>query len=290
MNNVISVITPAFNAEATIERAVSSVLRQTLSHWEMLIISDDGRDYRALLEARGIRDPRLRFFHSQCRASRPNATRNIGLKHATGDIIAPLDADDFYYPERFARLLPMVNIYGLAADNVDVCDEIDDRCLYRPLKRQSGYGMLSVNDFVALSTPMLLMIKRALIACPWNPDVRLGEDTLFNLRAMEAAGAILPVCYEPLHSYRIHDQSICHKPDAGDRAEAAYSFCLAEMSRHGMGFKTRGMRAAITAMLDHKRQINRDFIAAQSSGFRGSFQDFIANSLTSEEPARAVVN
>ena len=115
MNNTISVITPAFNAEATIERAVRSVLCQTLNHWEMLIISDDGIDYRALLAARGIQDPRLRFFRSAGTASGPNATRNIGLQHATGDIIAPLDADDFYYPERFERLLPRLRAMAMFA-------------------------------------------------------------------------------------------------------------------------------------------------------------------------------
>ena len=57
----ISVIIPACDAEATIERALASLFRQTLGDWEAMIVSDDLRDYADFLSGKGINDPRLRF-------------------------------------------------------------------------------------------------------------------------------------------------------------------------------------------------------------------------------------
>jgi glycosyltransferase involved in cell wall biosynthesis len=72
----------------------------------MLIVSDDGVDYERLLAQQGIRDARLRFFDTGHSGAGPNLSRNIALNAASGEFIAPLDADDLFYPERLEWLLP----------------------------------------------------------------------------------------------------------------------------------------------------------------------------------------
>ena len=61
---LVSVIIAAFRAEATLARAVRSLLAQRLDDWEALIVADDGADYRPLLAAAGLGDERLRFLAS----------------------------------------------------------------------------------------------------------------------------------------------------------------------------------------------------------------------------------
>ena len=112
---LVSIITPAYKAHSVIQRAVQSVISQTYPHWEMLIVSDDGCDYQDLLKQSAIHDPRLRFLKSDKIQSGPNVTRNIALAHAKGRYIAPLDADDLYYPPRLEKLLPAAKSHGTTA-------------------------------------------------------------------------------------------------------------------------------------------------------------------------------
>jgi glycosyltransferase involved in cell wall biosynthesis len=91
-----SVIIPAYNSAATLTRAVESVLAQSWPAHEIIVI-DDGSIDDTLCVARGFGD-RVRVIHQ------PNAgvstARNRGAEAATGDWLAFLDADDWYYPNR----------------------------------------------------------------------------------------------------------------------------------------------------------------------------------------------
>ncbi|WP_026972045.1 glycosyltransferase family 2 protein [Aliagarivorans marinus] len=117
---LVSIITPAFKAQHSIADTVRSVMAQRYRHWEMLIVSDDHYDYRSQLKAQGLWDKRISLHYSEQRQSGPNAARNIALNAAQGELIAPLDADDSYYPERLSSLSPLAIEYGMAADNADI--------------------------------------------------------------------------------------------------------------------------------------------------------------------------
>src|SRR5262245_43988930 len=64
MGGVIAVVTPAFAAERWIAACAHSVIAQTDADWEHWIVSDDGRDYEAMLAGAGARDRRQRFIGS----------------------------------------------------------------------------------------------------------------------------------------------------------------------------------------------------------------------------------
>ena len=99
----ISVIVPVYQAEALLPQCVESVLAQTFSDWELLLIDDGSRDGSpALCDGYAARDPRIRVFH------KPNGgvstARNLGLEQATGPYIAFLDADDAFEPAALETL------------------------------------------------------------------------------------------------------------------------------------------------------------------------------------------
>lgn len=91
-----SVIIPAYNSEATLARALDSVFAQTWPAHEVIVI-DDGSSDDTLQVARGFGD-RVRIIH-QSNAG-VSMARNRGAEAATGDWLAFLDADDWYYPDR----------------------------------------------------------------------------------------------------------------------------------------------------------------------------------------------
>lgn len=93
----ISVIIPAYNAERTIMETIASVLQQTLSDFELIVINDGSTD-RTLERLQTIKDRRLQIFSYEnggvC------AARNRGIVKSTGKFIAFLDADDLWASDK----------------------------------------------------------------------------------------------------------------------------------------------------------------------------------------------
>jgi len=112
----------ARNAEATVTAAVASVLAQSMSNLELIIVDDASTD-RTAEAARAVADSRTRVLRSDRRLGRGGA-RNLALREARGLYVAVCDADDVSLPSRFeaqARFLderPMVGIVGAQVANV----------------------------------------------------------------------------------------------------------------------------------------------------------------------------
>ena len=97
----ISVLMPAYNAQAFIRQSVQSVLGQTFEDFELIVVNDGSTDDTASILA-AIDDPRLRIIDNP-RNLGIVGTLNHGLQNARGHYIARQDADDFSLPQRFAR-------------------------------------------------------------------------------------------------------------------------------------------------------------------------------------------
>lgn len=90
----ISVIVPVYQAKSYVEKCVESVVKQTFSDWELLLIDDGSTDgSAALCDDCAAADERVRVFHRRKNAGVSEA-RNLGLREAKGDYIAFLDVDD----------------------------------------------------------------------------------------------------------------------------------------------------------------------------------------------------
>ncbi len=108
----VTVVTPVWNAEATLAEAVGSVRAQTRGDWEMLIVDDGSTDgSRALAEALAAGEPRIRVLGRGARRGAA-AARNEGIAAARGRVIAFLDADDRWHAEKLARQLGYMETTG----------------------------------------------------------------------------------------------------------------------------------------------------------------------------------
>ncbi|TWT77961.1 putative glycosyltransferase EpsJ [Posidoniimonas polymericola] len=117
----ISVVIPAYNAEGTIERAVRSMLDQTLADIEVIIV-DDGSTDQTAAAAEAINDPRLRVIRQQHQGVA--AAANTALAAAATPLIARMDADDYSHPTRLAEQLALLereqlNVVGCQVNIVD---------------------------------------------------------------------------------------------------------------------------------------------------------------------------
>lgn len=107
MEPLISVIVPAYNAEAFLDQCLESIVAQTYRHLEILVVDDGSTDGTgAMCDRWAQRDDRIRVIHQ------PNgghsAARNTALETMTGDLVAMVDSDDVIHPEFTATLLDVM--------------------------------------------------------------------------------------------------------------------------------------------------------------------------------------
>ena len=94
----VCVIMPVYNGEKTIKLALASLLNQSYTNWECVIVNDGSTDgTRSILDS--LKDPRFRIFHLNKNCGR-GVARDEALKRSEGDYLAYLDADDMMYKDK----------------------------------------------------------------------------------------------------------------------------------------------------------------------------------------------
>ncbi|MGX9346664.1 glycosyltransferase [Microbacterium sp. KNMS] len=101
-----SVVVPLFNKERVVGRALDSIVRQTISQWEVIIVDDGSTDASRDVVRDFLKDDRVTYVH-QANAG-PGAARNHGMKLARADFVAFLDADDEWKPQFLEEALQVV--------------------------------------------------------------------------------------------------------------------------------------------------------------------------------------
>lgn len=103
---LISVVTIFFNTEKYIGEAIESVLSQTYPHWELLLVDDGSSDRSTDIAMQYVQKypEKIRYLeHEEHQNHGMSASRNLGIQHAKGELIAFLDSDDIWLSERLDR-------------------------------------------------------------------------------------------------------------------------------------------------------------------------------------------
>ena len=98
MKTMVSIIVPTYNRENVIERALRSILRQTYSAYEVIVVDDGSTDGTESVVT-GLQDARIRYIALQENQGVAHA-RNVGIQEAKYDYVAFLDSDDEWLPNK----------------------------------------------------------------------------------------------------------------------------------------------------------------------------------------------
>jgi glycosyltransferase involved in cell wall biosynthesis len=185
---LVTVIVPVFNGERWIERTLASASAQQYPRIEIVVVNDGSIDRTAdVVAAAQSREPRIRLF------SRPNAglpaTRNFAIAQGQGSLIAPLDADDLWHPEKLTRQVAAMQASPEIGLVYCWALEIDDNDLIIPPVRDgsNAHGRVlaelvaTSNFIVSASNPL---IRRSYLDAVggYDASMRLGaEDWQFYL-------------------------------------------------------------------------------------------------------------
>lgn len=134
---MISIITPVFNVEKYIDRCINSILGQTYSDYELLLVNDGSKDSSGrICDNYAVQDTRIKVFHIE--NSGCAAARNYGLDHAKGDYICFVDSDDYLHPDYLMTLINLICNYAadIAMCNYSNTDSYGN-CIDNPRKKYS---------------------------------------------------------------------------------------------------------------------------------------------------------
>ena len=128
MKPLVSVVLPVYNGQLFLKEAINSILTQSYTNLELIIIDDGSKD-KSTLVVKSYSDKRLRFFKNRINRGLPR-TLNRGLKLAKGKYIARMDQDDISMPERlvtqvnFLESHPQVGLVGSAIKFLDADSDV----------------------------------------------------------------------------------------------------------------------------------------------------------------------
>jgi len=201
---LVSIIMPAYCAEATIRASIESVLAQTLEDWELLVINDASTDAtREIAEAFAEYDDRIRVFSSE-KNQGVAAARNTGISHATGEYLAFLDSDDLWHEHKLEKQTNIISeknaeISFTATSYINTAGQVSPYIL--PAEEKFTYKNLLRRNIMSCSS---VMIRRDCMI-PF-PQGFMHEDYAVWLQILKKFGQAHGL-NEPLLIYRIGENS-----------------------------------------------------------------------------------
>ncbi|MBR1391668.1 MAG: glycosyltransferase family 2 protein [Lachnospiraceae bacterium] len=123
--NLVSIITPMYNAQQYIQKTIKSVQAQTYTEWEMLIVDDcsDDRSGEIVLVL-AEQDPRIKYYRNSARSG-VAGSRNYAISRAQGRYLAFLDSDDLWKPHKLECQIAFMKEKD-AGFSYGMCEVIDE--------------------------------------------------------------------------------------------------------------------------------------------------------------------
>lgn len=191
----ISIIVPVYNARNTLSRCLDSILQQTYTQWECILVNDGSTDEsEKILEAYAGKDERIRVIHQENQGV--STARNEGIRNATGEYVLFIDSDDYVLETYLEKILQelfresetafvwtSINIVSSSGRQMKYCSvpEHTKKLSRKDVYKLSKYGLLN-SPYCKLYKRSILQENRILFPC----NIHIAEDLLFNLQYLDA--------------------------------------------------------------------------------------------------------
>jgi len=235
---LISIITPMYNAEKYIQETIESVLAQTYTNWEMIIVDNCSTDKsKEIVQNFITQDHRIQLIELDRNSGGPAHPRNIGIEHAKGEYIAFLDADDVWLKDKLKKQIRYImnakcDIVQTFANAIDtqskIIGKLNNQKIYNKLKYFcSDLTILYFSNYININT--VLMKKDMSIKFREDKYLIALEDWMFWIEHLYNNKKI-SLLNETLINYRIDMNSLSDRSsDKGFRkAYILYSILFLE--------------------------------------------------------------
>ena len=264
MNNPkISVIVPVYNVEQFLPRCINSILAQTFTDFEVLLINDGSTDNSGrICDEYAKKDNRIRLFHKG--NGGVSSARNIGLKNVKGELICFIDSDD-YLDKKFLQRM----VKAMEENDVDlVCcgcyrESTDGTLLWkRNIKTTTLYDRRQA--VIELFTPT------SFVGWPWN---KIYKASLIKENGLEFNETI-KYCEDDVFvlQYILHIQKACYISDI------LYHYVENSMSANFKGYTDQKFNVNC---LDRQKADEMSYLLVRDMGDKEVMDIFLARRFTS---------
>ena len=206
---LISVIMPAYNSEKYILKAIHSVMNQTYSDWELIVIDDGSVDSTVdIVREISANEPRIQLYINQSNMG-VSKTRNRGFDLAQGKYIALLDSDDIWHTDKLEKQLALLKEKKADVVYSSYCmvsEDIPDKQKKYIVPVQISYSDMLCENFVGCST-VLMRSEIAKMYC--FDSAFFHEDYVLWLNLLKN-GCSFVGCTEILVDYTVVSNSRSH--------------------------------------------------------------------------------
>lgn len=203
---LISVIVPVYNVELYLDDCIQSILNQSYTHFEVILVDDCSTDSSgAMCDEYTVQDPRIRVVHKK-KNEGLSCARNTGVKLAVGNYVCFVDSDDCIMPDYLRVLYENASSFGADVSwcSFEKFETVmpsgkNEENRPNPVTRQEMYEYLAENcekpEFVV---PWNKLIRRDLACRLTFPPGRLHEDEFYINDLVELAELVVET---PVHLY-----------------------------------------------------------------------------------------
>lgn len=204
-NALVSIITPTYNCAKFIGKTIESVLKQTYTNWEIVIVDDASTDNTEEI-VKQYNDKRIKYIKLK-QNSGADVARNIAIEEAKGKYMAFLDSDDLWQPDKLEKQIKFMeqNNYNITATDYEQIDE-EGRILNRIIKAKEkvDYNSMLLSNSVGNST---IMYNVENIGKFKVPNIKKRNDYALWLQMLKKEKYIYGIP-EILMQYRVRSNSI----------------------------------------------------------------------------------
>lgn len=214
----VSVIIPVYAVEQYIADAVQSVLKQTYENLEVILV-DDGTPDASIEICKQFTDPRVKIIHQENRGA--SAARNNGIRHAQGDYIAFLDADDTWVPEKLEKHIHHLESLPNVGVSFSYCAFVDEFSKPLGIYNATEYKVITPGAILCrnpIVSPSCLVTRREVLEeikfqqrtngfvedCFFDENLLQSEDAECWFRICVTTNWKLEAIPEVLATYRLH--------------------------------------------------------------------------------------
>jgi len=205
---LVSVVIPCFNAVAYVEATIESVLRQSWTALEVIVVDDKSTDATVqVVTAIAARDARVRLIELPRNHGAPAAPRNLGVAAARGEWIAFLDADDLWHPRKLELQLLALHERSAVMCSTQMRDFHDEsEIVIEPPPARPHIELITLTtQLLKYRTPTSSIVARRELVQrhPFNEDLsyKAREDTDCFIRVHEEMPFSIKIAH-PLVFYR----------------------------------------------------------------------------------------
>lgn len=214
--NLVSIIVPVYNAEKYFDKCIESLIHQTHKDLEIILVNDGSTDMSgAKCEKWGKVDPRIRVNHKENGGTA--SARNVGMKHAQGQFVAFVDADDWLEPNAIELMLN-----GLLENQCDmaICDMLIYYSDAHITSKQTPKKIMLRHEamknhldrgYLCNNSVCNKLFRRNILNNLLFIEDQYYEDTTFMHEALNRCGKVINIGV-PLYYHNQHEGSKTHAP------------------------------------------------------------------------------